>query len=948
MEKNGQPVKMTFTDQIATYIKENQLALENLTIVLPSERAKKYIASSLYKVYQKPLLSPQMITIDQWVKNNSPQTVIDKTRALILLFQIQLENAKENVDHSFDEFMSWGNILLSDFDELDRYLLDSKDLFRNLTDIKEIESWSFDQETLSEGQKRFMEFWDRLPSYYEKLNKALDQKNLCYMGKAYRFLAENIQVLFKENKDKHFLFAGFNALSKAEISIIKQLYKLGRGHVLFNADEYYLSNKNHEAGRFLNVLQQELGIKEINFKDNNLITDTKSIELISCPQVTGQAKVAGSILEKMNLEEIDNTLVLLADESLIVPVLKNLPKKIQKANITLGLPLKNTALRNWIDILFSIQENKIRFASEGVYFNDLKRIWNHPFIQAALPEEEKEKLIQTELSIIKNNAVFVALRNLNVGSIHNTIIQFIYQPWGNDLKLAIDNIRKISEQIYLQLNDDFTYEKAILYGFDRAITEFQNIIHEGIPKMSLRSFKTLFNNHWHSKSIAYHGNPMKGLQIMGLLETRLLDFKTIICLGMNEGNMPPTNSIQSMIPMDLRKYHHLPTPRDKQGLFAHHFYRLLHHCEQLYVTYSVAESTFGSTEISRYLLQIELELKRNNPNIELSKSHYTLETTENSSPPDKKIDKTTEIALRLDQLFETGISASMLNTYHSCTLDFYYKYVMGFGEEDTVEEDIKANTFGTIIHEVLEDLYGPYAQFDKEGNKQHITPIYLKPEDIDGMLANYTKLVEQKFISFFNQDIHAIKSGKNYLSFNIALQITKRFLENEKRFIQDHDSLTILYLEHRITKKLELTVHGNQKTILLKGTIDRIDKVDGKLRIIDYKSGKVNSKDVEIKHKKDKSIYDLCSKNRYFLQLVFYIYLTKELLPQEDIQEAGILSFISNNQELISIPKKHDYPNLAIEFPEVIETILEEIYNTEIPFNHEDKFVESFCNYCEG
>jgi ATP-dependent helicase/nuclease subunit B len=948
MDINGQPVKMTFTDQIATYIKQNQLSLENLTIVLPSERAKKYIASSLYKIFQKPLLSPKMITIDQWVKDNSPQTVIDKTRALILLFKIQLESSNESIDHSFDEFMSWGNILLSDFDELDRYLLDSKDLFRNLTDIKEIESWSFDQETLSEGQKRFMEFWDRLPDYYQKLNKALDEKNLCYMGKAYRFLAENVQCLFEKNKEQQFLFAGFNALSRSEISIIKQLYKLGRAYVLFNADEYYLSNKNHEAGRFLNVLQQELGIKEVNFKNNSLLTDTKSIEIISCPQVTGQAKVAGSLLEKMNQEEIENTLVLLADESLIVPVLKNLPKKILKANITLGLPLKNTALRTWIEILFSIQENKIRFASEGIYFNDLKRIWNHPFIQASLSDVEKEKLIQTELSIIKNNAVFIALRNLNIGPIHDSIIQLIYEPWGDNLKLAINNIRKISENIYSQLNDDFTYEKAILYGFDRAITEFQNIIHEGIPKMSLRSFKTLFNNHWHTKSIAYHGNPMQGLQIMGLLETRLLDFKTIICLGMNEGNMPPTNSIQSMIPMDLRKYHHLPTPRDKQGLFAHHFYRLLHHCENLYVTYSVADSVFGSTEISRYLLQIELELKRNNPNIHLSKSHYTLDTKENSSPTLKQVAKTPEMELRLDQLFQSGISASMLNTYHSCTLDFYYKYVMGFGEEDTIEEDIKANTFGTIIHAVLEDLYQPYAMFDKEGNKQHQTPVYLKPEDIDKMLIAYPKLVEQKFTSFFNKDVNAIKSGKNYLSFNIALQITRKFLENEKRFILDHDSLTILYLEHRITKTLELTIDGKSKTILLKGTIDRIDKVNGELRIIDYKSGKVNSKDVAITLKKDKSAYDLCAKNRYFLQLVFYIYLTKEFLPNETISETGIISFISNNQELISIPKENNYSFLAEEFPEVIEKILTEIYQNEIPFYHEEKFGESFCNYCEG
>ena len=649
---------MHFTDQIATYIKDNNLDLKHLTIVLPSERAKKYISASLFKAYQKPMIAPKMVTIDRWVRDLSDKTVIDKTRVLIRLFDIQLKSAKTIEDHSFDEFLTWGNMLLSDFDELDRYLLDSKQLFSNLADIKEIENWSFGNENLTESQKRFMEFWDRLPGYYTELNKVLDAEKVCYMGKAYRHVCENLDVVFAEDKDRHFLFAGFNALSPAEISIMKQLHKMGRGHVLINADKFYLNTESHEAGRFMRDLKQELGISNLPFVEDRLLTEKKEIDIIECAQTAGQAKVAGTLLDEMEPELIDQTLVLLADESLIVPVLKNLPKKIGKANITLGLPLRNTALRTWVDLLFGIQENKLRFKSEGIYFNDLQKLWNHPFVNAILTDEEKANVVRIEHEIIKRNSIFLSLKNIEIGEIGNKIMQLVFKPWKNNWLDGLLTIRELSRFIYQYLEEAFDFEKAILEGFDRALIDFENISKEGLPDMNLRSFKTLFNQHWNLKNIAYHGNPMEGLQIMGLLETRLLDFENIICVGMNEGSMPPTNPIQTMIPMDLRKYFSLPTPREKQGLFAHHFYRLLHHCNKMYVTYTSAQEKIGSNEASRYLLQLELELSRLNTNIIIQKKFYSIpnETVENKQTV---VQKTTEILERLDEIFAHSTSASM-------------------------------------------------------------------------------------------------------------------------------------------------------------------------------------------------------------------------------------------------------------------------------------------------
>ena len=939
---------MHFTDQIATYIKDNNLDLKHLTIVLPSERAKKYISASLFKAYQKPMIAPKMVTIDRWVRDLSDKTVIDKTRVLIRLFDIQLKSAKTIEDHSFDEFLTWGNMLLSDFDELDRYLLDSKQLFSNLADIKEIENWSFGNENLTESQKRFMEFWDRLPGYYTELNKVLDAEKVCYMGKAYRHVCENLDLVFAEDKDRHFLFAGFNALSPAEVSIMKQLHKMGRGHVLINADKFYLNTESHEAGRFMRDLKQELGISNLPFVEDRLLTEKKEIDIIECAQTAGQAKVAGTLLDEMEPELIDQTLVLLADESLIVPVLKNLPKKIGKANITLGLPLRNTALRTWVDLLFGIQENKLRFKSEGIYFNDLQKLWNHPFVNAILTDEEKANVVRIEHEIIKRNSIFLSLKNIEIGEIGNKIMQLVFKPWKNNWLDGLLTIRELNRFIYQYLEEAFDFEKAILEGFDRALIDFENISKEGLPDMNLRSFKTLFNQHWNLKNIAYHGNPMEGLQIMGLLETRLLDFENIICVGMNEGSMPPTNPIQTMIPMDLRKYFSLPTPREKQGLFAHHFYRLLHHCNKMYVTYTSAQEKIGSNEASRYLLQLELELSRLNTNINIQKKFYSIpnETVENKQTV---VQKTPEILERLDEIFANSTSASMLKKFATCPLDFYYQYVMEFGEEEKVEEEVENNTFGTFIHNALEEMYQPFARFNKKGEKIEPAPPAITSFDIDKMLKHYEHEINKQFYNHFNQDKDAYSVGKNFLSYKMALELTKRFLEKEKEFLMEQTSpVFIESLERELRADIEIEALGVKKKVHLKGFVDRIDSIDGKVRIIDYKSGKVKKDDTNtIKKKVDlEALVNNSLKKKHVLQLLMYCYLFKVNFGELP-REASIISFINIQDGVLPLETGDMELAEAVDlFPSVIEAIINGIYDTEVPFSHDDSVQFSYCAYC--
>lgn len=941
-----------FVDQVAEHIKNNSVNLENWVIILPSQRAVHYLQKALFEAYGHPIVSPDIKTIYSWIQELTSETVLDKIRLLLILFEVHEKHSKKEDLVSFDEFIKWGTILISDFDELDRYLIDDKQLFKNLKDVKEIENWSFDTDTLTENQQKFLAFWEKLPTLYVEFNAVLTKSKTTYMGKAYRSVAENIDLVFKENKEAKFLFAGFNALSEAELRIFMQLNKMGRGEVILDADEFYLNDKNHEAGMFMRETMERLSVSKLPFIQDELANSTKKIELIACSQITGQAKVVGTILEGLSKEEIDKTMVLLADESLIVPMLKNIPKKVGVANITLGLPMKNSSLRTWVDLIFRIQEGIEKNNRTAAYYKDLFSCWNHPLVIAILNEAEVKAVQFREKEINRYNTIFQNPEKVDVPDVLKQILSLLYTPWNHNWQTGIEIIRKLNRLIHPLLQAENEFEKALLENFDHAIIDFQNCIQAGVPTMTLRTFKSLFNQQWTNKSIAYYGNPIEGLQVMGLLETRLLDFERILVLGMNEGKMPPTNPIQTMIPMDLRRYFGLPTPREKQGLFAHHFYRLLHQCKEMYITYTTSSESVGSNEPSRYLMQLELELSRINTNIELTRRDYSIDN-EDSKTKITQIEKTPELIARLDELFEKGTSASAIKTFITCPLDFYYKYVLKFGEEKKVEEEVESSTFGTFIHATLEDLYTPFSRRTNEGTLKSPQPPSLHPEDIEVMLKNYELVLRSKFSEHFGNNAESFEKGKNYLSFSMANDLTKRFLKQEKLLLTETISSPIFIesLEEELIHEMELEIQGQLKKIRLKGFVDRIDSRDGKIRIIDYKTGKVNPGDVGYKFTDKKpmdetSLYEQCKKSKHFFQLLVYCFLYEKkykLVPDE----CAIVSFVSYKESPFGILLGNGEISEAIElFPAVFQLLLNDIYDPNAVYEHDSKVMFSYCEYC--
>lgn len=935
----------SFIDKITDKIVQSSVQLNDWVIIVPSQRAIKYLHQSLFKHYQKSIISPTIITIHQFIDEVSPKIILDKTRLLFRLYQVYLKQSKDK--SSFDEFYTWGKIVLSDFDEIENYIVDGKDLFKNLKDIKGIENWSFNSEELTPTQLKFMEFWEELGGYYEEFKAELAKVNETYHGKATREIAENIELIFNKYPTQQFLFAGFNAHSEAELQIMNQLLKRKRAEILYDGDLYYVQEKKgHEAGAFIQRNLADLGLKvsEQNF-DDVLKNKELSIELIGCAQATGQVKTAATILSQLSKEEIDETLVLLADENLLVPLLKNIPKSVGEANITLGLSLNNSVLKSWFEILFRVQKGLEK--SSSAYHKDIFEICFHPFVNEILNQDELHQLTKFEKDFKKRNIIYASPEKLQLPNKLKAIVLLIYTKWSADWKNAISTIRQINALLYEGLKEENQYEKSLLETFDKGIIDLINCLSEDAPAMSLMTFKNLFTEHYSRLKISYFGNPLKGLQITGLLETRMLDFKRIICIGMNEKNMPPNNQVNSMIPMDLRRHHSMPTVREKQGLFAHHFYRLLHHAEELYITYSNQQEGLNSFEKSRYIMQLELELATSNPNIKIQYKDYMIRNQE------AKLEK---VNFKLDEnnrdlivrYLQHGASASGIKNFYNCELDFFYKYILKYRDEQKVEEDIDSSTFGVLIHNTLEAMYQQYANKQLEGKKEKL--IAFRESDLEEMKKAASYELGKQFGLFFNND-EVFKEGKNRLNFEMAHQLMINFFAYERQKLREVGGVIYVEdLEHRLELEVEeipLKSSVNEQPIRLKGFIDRIDYYDGGFHIIDYKSGKVDvSKDLMIKDSdlNADGIYNACVKKKYFIQFYFYLYLFYQKHHTYP-KSITFVPFINTKDTQPIYDENNRFEILVREFPNVMNRIVAEMLEGEKTIEHNPK--SQYCDFCK-
>lgn len=888
--------------------------LRDITIVIPSQRIALYIKEHLLKLCGTNFWMPKILPVNLFLQELHDFAVVDELEAIFELYEAYVGVFEE--PESLGDFLSWSSMILSDFNDIDKYLLDASQVFRNLQSIKDIESWSFNSNELSATQKNFMKFWEHLGMLYQTFHDKLRSRGETTNAQVYRNIAEN-PIEYLATIKEYVYFIGFNALSAAEETILKFLVNAGLGEVYWDTDEYYQSNPVMEAGRFIRRFETWSN-ENTKTSVQNLAHKPKKINLLKANSNLQQVEVASALIEDSVAGNLDNTAVVFADESLLKPMLNVLPNKLDKLNVAMGYPLSAASSFSFFEDIVQVQLNMERYRNKGyVYYKDFLQITQHEIFQIYLQERGID-LSKIHQKIIKENYSYLPFSFLEKALKNDGESIFLFQQ-VETLEGFMRKSMEFLKKIY-GVQDINIIEKEALHCLMTALEKLL-VIQEKYGRITrISTLNQLVKQLLRKEKVSFLGEPLEGIQLLGLLETRALDFQRVILLSCNEEVLPKRSFSTSLIPFDLRKYLRLPTKDDEEAIFAYYFYRLLQRAEQIDLIYDGGEPEgLRSGEISRYLIQINEELK--NESVKIDHVHVATEVVSSKRISDFTAENDL-LRKRIVDWLENGISASGLNQFMSCPRDFLFTQLLRLSQDEDVEEDIEASTYGTIVHEVLENLY-------KDGDR------LITIERVDEMLNNYQSFLKNSFDKRFPGGNYL--SGKNLLMYETAVHTLRKFLYSEKALIKDHGAIQIIGLEEKIEKDVSLNTTAGRINVKVKGLIDRIDKVGDKIRIIDYKTGKVER--LNFKGDWDKL-------NRYELQLLVYLYLVDTKLDVE----CGIISFKQLSQKLQSLNFQGETVlspvQFKYEFDRTFETylltVIEAVFESD--FQHDPR--SKYCKLC--
>ncbi len=910
--------------------------LQKIAIIIPNRRASVYIQKSLGEHIGHSFFSPKITTINEWVDEHTPLQILSQTELLFIFYEVYVRFEREKSE-SFNDFLKWAKIILSDFDEIDRYLVNPKDIFRDLKNIKDIDNWSFDAETLSKGQQQFLDLWEKLPRYYQLFNEKLNEIGATYQGKAYQQFA-NLCSLKNPDRFQHYYFVGFNAFSEAEKKIIAELKFKKLATTFFDVDAHYIDNQEHEAGHFYRKLPETW-----QKKAPNLINGApKQIEIVETAQQVAQTKLAGSILSQFTTEELDSTAIILADESLLIPLSRSLPHTIDKANITMGYPIKFSHIKNLVDLIFDCQQNAKKFSTDKLYYKTTLQFLDHAFIQQILGKSSDINRFTN--TIVSTNQIYINPDEFIEAFPELTGLKSIFTPWKENADKSLKAIQSLIETLYQSFKNnvqDHSIELEILYHFSKGVKKFERIYSKYRHGLNLKSFKSLLYQFWQNESLSFLGNPTSGLQIMGILETRTLDFENLIVLGLNEGNLPKNNFSNSLLIRELKLFHKLPVEEDRDAIFAHHFYRLLHRSKKVFMAYNSSPDGLVSGEKSRFITQLENELDKS---VDHQIKNYTYSAEDQlSNTSETTYTVTAEVEKKLDALFERGLSPSALNTFLRCPLDFFYTYILNLREESEIEEEIESSTFGTMIHQVLERIF-KVNFLDKN--------LALSIPVLESEKKNINQYLEEEYLKKFSKT--DLKYGQNKLSFEVSATFLEQFLDRQIQELKQIDfPVFIQNLEADIEATYQWEINGVKKTIKIKGQADRIDAYGSMYRIIDYKSGKCDPEKVQFPEKviSQKSFEPVFKDNKksYGIQLLMYASMFKAMYPDKQPFTAGIISMINIKSWIQNTTvKKQDSSVISDEiisiFHEELKQTISKMYSKNFEYAHNPD--SQYCEHC--
>ena len=918
-------VNQTFIERIAQVIlMEYSSKLTDTIIILPNRRAKVFLLEALKKQADKTIFAPEIINIEDFIQDIARIRSIDNVELLFEFYSIYLENTEKDIE-PFETFANWAKTLLQDFNEIDRYLLDPNKILKYLEDIKELEHWSVDINQRTDLIKNYLAFWKKLPKYYQSLYHYLVDKGIGYQGLIYREAVENLNRFTASANNKFYLFAGFNALNLAEEKIIQHLLSINKAKIYWDIDEIFLNDPFHDMGLFQRRFKEKWSYYKSNPYEwiTNEYKQEKNIQVIGTPKSIGQAKIVGTIIEKYSNEnngKLQNVAVVLGEETLLLPILYALPNNVAALNITMGFSSKNNPAQLLIAKLFKMHTNALSRNEKSYvfYYKDVLDILTHPLIELYANSSELVNRIK------QNNYTFILHKKLE--ELHpnsNKLFQLLFQKWdGNSVKV-LENLSQILLIIKSNLDKDNEQEKiakAFVYSIFKVLNQLISYFSSYQNSNSIDSLFAIYKQVIDVAEVYFEGEPLDGLQIMGILESRVLDFETVIITSVNEGKLPAGKSMNSFIPYDVKKEYGLPTFKEKDAIYTYHFYHLLQRAKNIYLLYNSDSDGLDAGEKSRFITQLEVEKQANH---NLTFQMYNADVPEIAYHP-MIVSKSESVMLRLKEIADKGFSPSSLTTYIRNPIQFYFQRILRISETDEVEENIALKTLGIIIHGTLEELYKPFI-----GR-------LLTINDVQNCIKNIDDEVLKQFKDVYKEG--EIKKGRNLLAFEVAKRTIFNFLKLELELLEKGDEVQIIALETQLER--EFNHPKFPFPVKIAGTVDRIEYRStngekGKIRIIDYKTGKVEKANIVLKQWKDLT-KDI--KNDKIIQILAYAFMYEPQAKGIEI-EAGIISFKNLKSGFLPFTFKEDKDittiitnDIMLNYLDEIVLLLNEILEVTIPF----------------
>ncbi len=930
--------------------------LKDVAIVFNNKRPVLFLKKQLGELIGKASWSPAFFTVGEFFAKSTNLVIADPIRQFFILhkqFNLLLK-AEGKAPISVDKFYPLAEIILSDFSQIDYDLANAEELFCELEDIAVIQHQfphfnseqlqfleqflaSFSQERQQSYQQKFIDLWKRMPKLYKAFYEQLSNEGLTTNAQLYRSLAESDKHEFLNNY-KQIAFVGFNALNKAETKLFKKWQDEGKAIFYFDTDTYYVDDDLQEAGLFIrrNLNRNDL-VNALGEAPSFIAQQRKQINVIQAQGHASQAKAISKFLTQATPAGDDpgKTAIIIADESLLIPVLQTIPPEAGKVNVTMGYPLAQSTVFGMIDLWLTIQEQVHKEKKDSIYYRDVRAFLSHPL--TGVKEKERDIL---EKRMLDNQWAEVPLTELHFSS---SLAPNFFTVKHEGLQ-SIDALYVLLTAILEQRQKSGLLQQ-VEASLIMAVCKSLNLLYDGLSSytenLPLPFVLSLIRKALQGMSVPLEGEPLRGIQVMGLLESRCLDFEHVIILGVNEGTLPVLSNSPSFIPDSIRRVYGLPVLENQDAISAYLFYRLLQRAENISMVYNSLVDESNSGEPSRFLKQLEFE---SNFRFKYHNQHQPVKIEPISNLTIEKKGKVWTALQRFLQgkgnWNDEKISATALTTYLNCQLQFFLRYVAKIQEPKEISENLEANQVGSVLHQVMEWFYMEHpkgALITAEAIKQ-------KRKDIPLLCRQALSMV------LFNNKEHLRKP-------NSMQQIILRIVEEYADAILNHDEtiapFKIIELENKKDYKwrFPIDIKGKPHQVSLYGIIDRVDEKDGITRIVDYKTG--GGDEVRFSYLDDLFERDGKRQNKAMIQTLFYTYIYEQVKQVQRVEpnlyivrkmKADGTLFFSGGRSGKTLLQAEHLEELKGGFQIHLKSLLEELFNPDIPFMHTAK-VEN-CGYC--